>query len=85
GLVPEVDAALEELTHGDDGHGCRSFFRSWPPARSNGQTAVRVVAGLSVVAAERVLGCPDAQRVRTPRAWTRGTEGPRPTVTRGRP
>ena len=27
GLVPEVDAALEQLTHGDDGHGRSSLWR----------------------------------------------------------
>ena len=53
GLVPEVDAALEELAHGDDGHGGRSLSRDpVPRGRASCAPLVRTVA--SVVAGRRV-------------------------------
>ena len=54
GLVPEVDAALEELAHGDDGHGGRSFLVVTRPhvrARGARRPCDRVA---SVVAGRRV-------------------------------
>ena len=60
GLVPEVDAALEQLAHRDDGHG--SCSSRTPPA-----SAAALPERAPVVRDDRVVGAPDAPRQRRPR------------------
>src|SRR4029079_11290236 len=67
GLVPEVNAALEELAHGDDGHG-----------RSVPSVVVRAArAAEPIFSSSQATGAtyPGARRAPTQRA---GTEGRRP-------
>src|SRR5690606_19383546 len=81
GLVPEVDAALEELAHGDDGHGSSFPVRV---LRTSGEQGAGVplplsASRLSVV--DRVVATPGAHDCRHPpgrdRAGCLASLGPR--------